>query len=367
MAETIEIPVQLVFQLNDSTGAPPNKCEDALKATQELHADQAAWKKKAEELLNSQGFKPKPQAPKDEFPVPAKTVNELRQLTGAGMNLCKDALRATKQHAGDHAAWFKAAQEWLRAKGVKQDVLVRSTSEGVLLPSLSADGKVASLVELKCETDFAARNERFRKLAHDVAEAVRAGHPKTPAEAFKLKLGPGTVEQAIQAEIAGVIKENIKFEWFEVRTLDGPGRIGQYLHADGKLAVLVGLRAKTDSEADKPEFAQLAKDLAMHVAGATPIPVAVDRAGVPKDQVDAERKFVKGQLDADPKDSKKPDNIKDKIVDGKMGRFYKERCLLEQPFVKDDSKTVEQVLGEVGKAIGGTPTVTWFVRRQLGA
>jgi elongation factor Ts len=369
MEKTVEIPAQLVFQLNDRTGAPMNKCEEALKATAEHASNHDVWRQKAEEMLLAQGFKPKPQAPKDDFPVPAKTVNELRQKTGAGMGLCKDALRATKEHAGNQDAWFKAAEEWLRKKGVKGEVLARATAEGVLIPSVSTDGGTGVLIELKCETDFAARNERFRKLAHDIAAAVHSGKPASPEHALTLKLGSSTitVDQAIKAEIAGVIKENIKFDWFELKTLGGPGRIGTYVHSDGKLAVLVGVLAPNESVASKPEFAQFAKDVAMHIAGAAPPPVAVDRASVPKDQVETERKFVKSQLDQDPKDSKKPDSIKEKIIDGKMGRFYKERCLLEQLFVKDDTKTVEQYAAEVGKTLGGAPTIAWFVRRQLGS
>ena len=256
----------------------------------------------------------------------------------------------------------------LLKKGVKAEVTGRATGEGTLVAKVSPDGRTGVIVELKCETDFAAGNERFRGLANEIADAILAkgAQAKTAADALKLPCGPGTVDEAIKAQIAGVIKENIKFEWFERRELQGPARIGTYIHPPGRLAVMVGVTLPSDAAAKKPELDSALKDLAMHVAAAVPIPVAVDRDGVPKDLVATERRILKEQMDQDPKDSKKPDQIKDKIIDGKMGRFFKERALLEQPFVKDDSKSIEQMLAEAGKSLGGAPKIAWFVRRQLG-
>ncbi|MBI3723713.1 translation elongation factor Ts [bacterium] len=298
---------------------------------------------------------------KDMVEVCAKVVKELRDKTGAAMGLCKQALVDT---GGD----MEKAEEWLRKKGVKAEVTARATSEGVLVNKLSPDGKTVVSVELKCETDFAAKNDRFRALAGEIADALiaKGAGVKDAAAALALPCGKGTIDEAIKAQISTVIKENIKFEWFERRTLEGPGRIGTYIHPPGKLSVLVGVLAPSADAAKKPELEALAKDVAMHVAAAVQIPVAVNREGVPKDQVEKERRFHKEQMDADPKDSKKPDQIKEKIIDGKMGRFFKERVLQEQPFVKDDSKSVEQVLAEVGESLGGAPKIAWFVRRQLG-
>jgi elongation factor Ts len=275
------------------------------------------------------------------------------------MGLCKEAL-VTKN--GD----LKLAEQWLREKGVKPDVIARATAEGVLIAKIAPDGKAASLVELKCETDFAAKNERFRKLAHDIADVALHHKASSAHQALSLPLGSGTVDALIKAEIAGVIKENIKFERVEYRSLEGPGRIGSYVHSNGKLAVLVGVKAPNDAAATNPAFETLIKDVAMHIAGASPFPVAIDRKSVAADLVDTERKFVMKQLADDPKESKKPESIREKIADGRMSKFFKEKALLEQAFVKDDSKTVEQIIAEAGKALGGTPVVAWFVRHQLG-
>ncbi len=303
---------------------------------------------------------------KNTMDVPATLVKKLRDMTGAGMGLCKEALTATGKTGQSEADWLKFAQEWLRAKGVKADTLARATAEGALMVRISDDHKDAAIVELKCETDFAAKNDRFRKLAHEIAGHVLRSKTKDAPAALKIETGNGTVDQLIKAEIASVIKENIKFEYAEHRSLGGTGQIGSYVHSNGKLAVLVGVKAD-DAAAHKPEFDVLIKDVAMHIAGSAPFPVAVDRKSVPQDLVEAEKRVILKQLDEDPKESKKPANIKEKIAEGKLGRFYKERVLLEQPFVKDDSKTVQQVLDEASKSLGGKVEVAWFVRRALGA
>jgi elongation factor Ts len=291
--------------------------------------------------------------------ISAALVKQLRDKTGAGMGLCKEALVAEK---GD----VKKAEEWLRAKGVKADTLARATAEGALVVRISDDHREASIVELKCETDFAAKNDRFRKLAHEIAGHVLKTKTKDAPAALQIQTGNGTVDQLIKAEIAGVIKENIKFEYSEHRTIDGSGKIGSYVHSNGKLAVLVGVKAP-DAALKKPELDAIVKDLAMHIAGSAPPPVAVDRKGVPSELIETEKRVIMKQLNEDPKENKKPENIKEKIAEGKMGRFYKERVLLEQPFVKDDSKTVQQWLDENAKGLGGKVEVAWFVRRQLGA
>src|SRR4051812_27968077 len=190
--------------------------------------------------------------------ISATLVKQLRDKTGAGMGLCKEALVAEK---GD----LKKAEEWLRAKGVKADTLARSTGEGALVVKVSDDHKSASVVELKCETDFAAKNDRFRKLAHDIAGHVLRTKTKDAGAALTIDTGNGTVDQLIKAEIAGVIKENIKFDYSDHRTLEGSGKIGTYVHSNAKLAVIVGIKTASDAAAQKPEFDAVAKDLAMHI------------------------------------------------------------------------------------------------------
>lgn len=292
--------------------------------------------------------------------INAALVKQLRDKTGAGISDCKKSL---EESAGD----LKKAEELLRSKGVKVSVTTRATAEGTLVVRTSHDGRAAALIELKCETDFSARNTGFQALAGRIADAVlKAGVPDA-AQAQKLPVeGAASVEAAIQQEMTIGVRENVRLEWVEFKKLDGPGRIGSYVHSNNKLAVLVGLRAPNDAAVAKPEFAEVAKDVAMHVAGHVPAAVAVDRKGVPQDIVETERRIILKHMDDDPKDAKKPPQVKEKIVDGKMGKFYKERVLLEQQFVKDENQTVEQLLANTGKAIGGAPAVAWFTRRQLG-
>jgi len=292
--------------------------------------------------------------------VNAALVKQLREKTGAGINDCKKALQ-------ENSADLKKAEEWLRSKGVKVEKLSRATGEGALVAKVSADGRTAELIELRCETDFSARNANFLKLASEIAEAALKAGTGEPAAIQKLAISDGrTVEAAINQEMTLGVRENVKLEHAELKKLDGAGRVGTYIHSNGKLAVLVGVKAPNDAAAKHAEFETLAKDIAMHVAGRIPAAIAVDRASFPKDVVDGERKVLLAQMEQDPKDAKKPQQIKDKIVDGKMNKFFEERVLLEQKFVKDEEKTIQQLLDTVGKSIGGTPTVAWFVRRQLG-
>jgi elongation factor Ts len=292
--------------------------------------------------------------------INAALVKQLRDKTGAGIADCKKALQ---ENEGD----LKKSEEWLRAKGVKVEKLGRATAEGTLVVRTSADAKKAVVIELKCETDFSARNAGFVALAGKIADVVMAKGAKDVASALKLPIdGAANVEAAIQQEITMGCRENVKFDWMDARQLDSAGKIGSYVHMNNKLAVLVAVTAPNDAATKKPEFEALVKDLAMHVAGRVPAAMAVDRAGMPKDLVDAEKTIILKQIDEDPKNAKKPPQIKEKMIDGKLGAFFKERVLLEQQYVKDENLTVDQLLEQVGKAIGGKPQIAWFVRRTLG-
>lgn len=292
--------------------------------------------------------------------INAGLVKQLRDKTGAGISDCKKAL---EENQGD----LKKSEEWLRAKGVKVEKLQRATAEGTLVVRTSSDGKHAVVIELKCETDFSARNAGFQKLAQKIADAALAKGAKDPASVLKLPVdGAASAEAAIQQEITMGVRENVKFEWMDTRQLDGAGKIGSYVHSNNKLAVLVAVKAPNDGATSKPEFETLVKDLAMHVAGRIPAAMAVDRAGMPKDIVDAEKAIILKQIDEDPKNAKKPPQIKEKMIEGKLAAFFKERVLLEQQYVKDENLTVDQLLDQVGKAIGGKPQIAWFVRRTLG-
>ncbi len=271
--------------------------------------------------------------------VDAALVAELRKKTGVGIAKCREALVA---EGGDLAK----AEERLRVQGWKpgQD---RPTGEGLVAIATSEDGRAAALVELRCETDFAARSDRFSALAKGLAAAALAG-------SLEAEAGRRIPEEA------AVIKETLVLGHAE-RVAAPDGKVGTYVHTNGKLGALAVVKADQAALA-KPGADQVLKDLAMHVAGAVPPPVAVSREAIPPELVETERRIILKQLEGD----KRPDAIKEKIVCGKLGRFYSERALLEQPFVRDPEKTVGRWLEERSAELGGKVEVVSLHRRQLG-
>jgi elongation factor Ts len=275
--------------------------------------------------------------------ISAKDVKALRERTGAGMMDCKKAL-------ADSDGDVDRAIDLLREKGLAKAAkrAGRETSEGAV--GVSIDGGTGVIVELGCETDFVAKNEQFQGLVQDVADALRAAAPVDDvAAALATPMGGETVEAQIQAAV-GRVGENIQLK--RVATVSVDGVVGGYVHAGGKLGVLVGVATGSPGAA-----ADVAKDLAMHVAAADPTPLAVDRDGIDKAVVEKEEAILRAQA----LESGKPEKIVDNIVKGRINKFYAEHCLVEQPFVKDPDKKVSDVLAEAGDA-----RVTAFVRFKLG-
>jgi elongation factor Ts len=293
--------------------------------------------------------------------VAASIVAALRQKTGAGMGKCKEALVACQGN-------LEEAERWLKIQGVKAEVTARATGEGAIAIKLSEDGKQVALIELLRETDFAAKGERFLSLADSIADAVLKTPVGTVTEALGLKVGEEVLHQVLHREISGVIKENIKLNHVAALHFKRyPGAIGTYLHSNRKLGVLVGVKAETDEQAKTPEFQQLVKDIAVHIAGSPETPEYIYEADIPLSKIEDMKQMLLAQLDADGKSAGKPQAVKEKIVAGRMSKYYKEVALMDQPFVKDESKTIRQVIEETSKAIGGKVSVDWFIRRQLGA
>jgi elongation factor Ts len=252
---------------------------------------------------------------------------------------------------------MERATELLRerglAKAVKRDG--RVTSEGAIAVALR--GSVGGMVELGCETDFVARTDEFQRLAAELAGAVaESAGADGPEALLAAQAGGASVAQRIQDGIAK-LGENMVLKRIARITLDGGGIVGGYVHAGGKLGVLVALRTPLGDGVDA-----LAKDLAMHVAAADPTPVAVDRDGVPAALLERERALYRRQAEQEGK----PPNVIERIVEGRVAKFYKEACLLEQPFVKDPERSVRQVVGEAEKRLGGALAVAGFVRFKLG-
>ncbi|HEX2485226.1 MAG TPA: translation elongation factor Ts [Myxococcota bacterium] len=280
--------------------------------------------------------------------ISAAVVKALRERTGAGMMDCKKALADA---GGDPERAALVLRERGLAKAVKR--AGRETSEGAVAIALA--GEAGGIVELRCETDFVAKTPDFQALAGELAR-VAAARPGIDSAAALLDAEEKG--EKVSERLAGAmtrIGENIVLH--RVGRLAAPGGVvGGYVHAGGKLGVLVGVTGQGASEA----ALGLAKDLAMHVAAADPSPVAVDRAGVSADLVGREREVYRRQAEQEGK----PAAVVEKIVEGRVRKFYGEVVLLEQPFVKDPDRTVGKLLEAA--AGGGALAVSGFLRFKLG-
>ena len=282
--------------------------------------------------------------------ISAKDVAELRRRTGAGMLDCKKAL---EESGGD----MEKAVELLRAKGIAkaEKRAGRSASQGVIVVELAADGTAGAMVEVNCETDFVARTEDFQNLARALARHVLANAPQGTGEGTALDgqawtgQGGGTVEEFVKASAARTGEATTFRRWAHFARPDGV--VGHYLHHNGMVGVLVEL------EGGKGEAAsQLSRDVALHVASADPLGVRPE--DIPADLLDRERRIAEEQVAQEGK----PEQIRSKIVEGKLRKFVAERTLLEQPFVKDDTTTVGQLVDKAGAGL----SVVRFARFQVG-
>jgi elongation factor Ts len=283
--------------------------------------------------------------------ISAADVKALRDQTGAGMMDCK---RALADAGGEVAKAGELLRERGLAKAVKREG--RATSEGSV--ALAVKGGTGALVELACETDFVAKTDDFQKLVTQLAQAAAADPKLERAELLlEAQVGGEKVRDRIAAAVAK-LGENVVLRRVERLVLAGEGVIGAYVHAGGKLGVLVSLR----SAAKGPALEALAKDLAMHVAAADPSPLAVERGGLASDLVEHERRIFRSQVEQ----SGKPEKLWDKIVEGRINKFYAEVCLVEQPFVKNPEQTVGGLLRDANQKLGAAVEIGGFVRFKLG-
>ena len=278
--------------------------------------------------------------------ISASDVKALRDSTGAGMMDCK---RALSDAEGDVAKALDLLRERGQAKAGKRSG--RETSEGTI--AIALEGGQAGIIELGCETDFVAKTDDFQALAASVAAAVAKDVSiETVDAALVAPLEGGTVGETITTTIARV-GENIALKRVGRVQVDG-GVAGGYVHAGGKLGVIVGIEAGSNGA----DVEAAAKDLAMHVAAADPTPISIDRTDVPTEVVEKERDL----LTREAKQSGKPDKVIDKIVEGRLNKFFAENCLLEQAFVKDPDRSVADLL----KGLDGDVSVSGFARFKLG-
>ena len=281
----------------------------------------------------------------------AQDVKNLREQTGCGMMDCKKALTESN---GD----FDKAVEYLREKGLAaaQKKAGRIAAEGMVYATVC--GKVGVVVEVNAETDFVAKNDMFQTFVKDVANVVAEQNPADVDALLACKMGEDTVEAALKEKIL-VIGENIKirrFERFE-------GICSAYIHAGGTHAVLVSFETSEEIAA-KPEFEAYGKDIAMQIAAANPGYLC--EADVPAEVIEKEKEILLAQIANDPKNANKPDAIKEKMVLGRIGKFYKENCLVDQEFVKDNELTVAKYTDKVAKELGGEIKITKFARYVKG-
>jgi elongation factor Ts len=282
----------------------------------------------------------------------AKDVQKLREVTGVGMMDCKKALTAND---GD----MEKAVEWLREKGLaaSQKKASRIAAEGMAYADVF--GTVGVVVEVNAETDFVGKNEKFIDFVKGVAETIAKSDPKDIDALMEAKyLDTNNTVAQQQQEMVLVIGENIKVRRFE-RFADGISV--PYVHAGGKIGVLVNLSV---SEGLEDKVGELGKDIAMQVAALNP--TFLDKSDVDQETLDKEREVLMAQAKNDPKNANKPDNIIEKMVSGRIAKYYKENCLMQQSFVKDDSITVEQYIASVAKELGGTITLSSAVRFEKG-
>ena len=283
--------------------------------------------------------------------ISASMVKELREQTGAGMMDVKAALTEANGN-------MEEATKILRKKGLAaaSKKAGRITAEGTVQAHVSGDTGV--LVEVNCETDFVGRNDNFRKFAEEVAKVI-AGSNAASVEQLLNEEWPGadTVGQKV-AEMIGSIKENISIRRFAKYDAPDNSAIGTYIHGGGKIGVMVEVVAQTGTKG--ANLAEVAKDVAMHIAAAEPR--FLRREDVTEKDLATEREIAR---DAALK-SGKPENIVEKMVSGKMEKFYGEACLLEQPYIRDDKSTVSQYLGKRGKESNCDFVITRFTRYKLG-
>jgi elongation factor Ts len=275
--------------------------------------------------------------------ITAALVKELRDETNLGMMDCKKALQQT---GGDKA---KAVQ-LLREQGlsVATKKAARETKDGLVAASLSADGRTGALIEVACETDFVARNEIFQGFVAELAGKALATGDGELAPAMQA----ATVAKVAEIGENIVIRRNTRYQ------AQGPGRVAKYIHLGGKVGVLLEVGCGKDATAASPAFQELAKDITLHIAAAAP--QCVRRDQVDPTLVRQEQAIFAKQAEG------KPAQVIEKIVAGKLEKFYAGICLLEQGFVKDPDISVRDLLARVGKDLGDTIEVRRFTRYQLG-
>ena len=288
--------------------------------------------------------------------ITAALVKELRERTGAGMMDCKKALTAVE---GD----MDKAIDFLREKGLAAAAKKagRVAAEGIV--KAYVDGNVGVLVEVNSETDFVAKNEKFMNFVEGVAKTILATNP-ADVEALKEEKFDGTDRTVTETlnDLVLSIGENMKVRRFE--RMDGI--VSTYIHGGGSVGVMVGFDVADESKAATAEFDAMGKNVAMQIAAMSP--AYLDEASVPAEVVEHEKTILAAQMKEDPKMASKPEAVLAKIAAGKMGKYYKENCLVDQEFVRSDlfQGDVKGYVASVAKELGTEIKLNGFIRMMKG-
>jgi len=285
--------------------------------------------------------------------ISAAMVMKLRKMSGQGMMDCKKALEESNGN-------YEQAIDILRKKGLATLAkrAERETTQGLVVCKGSRDGKTAAMATLCCETDFVAKSEDFVAAAQSLAQYALACPQDNGTENLLETAINGKKYKDLLTETVSKTGEKIQIGDYAKFKLDGPGLICTYIHFNEKVGTMVQISASDEATAASDALKRTANDIAMHITATKPL-------ALNKDQIDAETIEHEKAIFAE-QVKNKPANIVDKIVQGKMQKFFAENCLLQQAFVKDDSKTVEKVLSEAAKQAGGQATITRFVRFDVG-
>ena len=288
--------------------------------------------------------------------ITAGMVKELREMTGAGMMDCKKALTETN---GD----MDKAVEFLREKGLAaaEKKAGRIAAEGIVDTNVSEDGKVASIVEVNSETDFVAKNDKLKEyvaaVAAQAAKTSAASVEEFLEEKWELDTSK-TVKEELSTMIS-IIGENMNIRRFEQIKAEN-GFVASYIHGGGRIGILVEI----ETTAVNDEVKEAAKNVAMQIAAMNP--KYVKREDIPEDYIAHEKDIIKAQVKNDPSNEKKPENIIEKMIEGRLNKELKEICLLDQVYVKDGNMSVGAYLASVSKEAGAPVTVKRFIRYETG-
>lgn len=287
--------------------------------------------------------------------ITAKMVKELREATGAGMMECKKALTEAE-------GVFEKAVDVLRTHGLAKAAKKagRATNEGrVNVAVCKNDARKGAVVEINCETDFVALTDKFQDYCDTFTRAVVHNDPATVDELLESEYEGEKVGDTL-TEAIHIIGENMQISNFKRLEIEGTGALVPYIHMNGRIGVLVGFTFGNEATATDERFLAMGKDVAMQIAATNP--VSLDKDSVPEDIREHEFEIYKAQA----AESGKPENIQEKIATGRMEKFYKENCLVEQDFVKDPDTTVGAYIAKCAKEIGDDFKVVSFARIELG-